>query len=70
MDTYEKVGYACLGLVAILYLLALLGGMVALFPFGIVGFVVLFGVGALFMKVLRERMKNPEDRYYSDNVER
>ena len=27
MDTYEKVGYTCLGLVAVLYLLAMLGGV-------------------------------------------
>jgi len=70
MDTYEKVGYTCLGLVAFLYLLAMLGGMIALFPFGLLGFIVLFGIGALFMKVLKERMKSPEDRYYSDNIER
>ena len=70
MDTYEKVGYTCLGLVAVLYLLAMLGGMIALFPFGLLGFVVLFGVGALLMKVLKERMNNPEDKYYSDNIER
>lgn len=70
MDTYEKVGYTCLGLVAVLYLLAMLGGMIALFPFGLLGLVVLFGVGALLMKVLKERMNNPEDKYYSDNIER
>lgn len=70
MDTYEIVGYTCLGLVALLYFLAILGGMIAVFPFGLLGFVVLLGIGALFMKVLRERLKNPEDRYYSDNVER
>ena len=70
MDTYEKVGYTCLGLVAVLYFLAMLGGMIALFPFGLLGFIVLFGFGALFMKVLKERIKSPEDRYYSDNIER
>ena len=70
MDTYEKVGYTCLGLVAVLYFLAMLGGMIALFPFGLLGLVVLFGVGALLMKVLKERMNNPEDKYYSDNIER
>ena len=70
MDTYEKIGYACLGAVALLYFVAMLAGMIAVFPYGLIGFVVLVGVGALFLKVLRERMKNPEDKYYSDKIER
>jgi len=28
------------------------------------------GVGALFIKVIRERLKNREDDYYSNNVDR
>ena len=70
MDTYEKVGYTCLGVVAALYFLAILGGMIAIFPYGLLGFVVLIGVGALLVKVLKERLSNAEDRYYSDNIER
>ncbi len=70
MDTYEKVGYTCLGVVAVLYFIGIVVGMISLFPYGLLGFVVLFGVGALLMKVLKERLSNPEDRYYSDNIER
>lgn len=70
MDRYEKVGYGSLALVAILYLVAMVYGMIAAFPLGLVGFLVLIGVGALFVKVLKERVSNKEDRYYSDNVDR
>ena len=70
MDGYEKIGYSCLGVVAVLYLLAVLGGMIAAFPFGIIGLVVLLGVGVLFIKVLKERLASKEDDHYSRNVER
>ena len=70
MDTYEKVGYTCLGVVAVLYFLAILGGMIAIFPYGLLGFVVLIGIGALLLKALKERLNDPEDRYYSDKVDR
>ena len=51
MDTYEKIGYSCLGVVAALYLLAVLVGMIAAFPFGLIGLVVLIGVGALVILI-------------------
>lgn len=70
MDTYEKFGYACLGAVALLYLAAMIFGMIAAFPLGLLGFVVLLGVGALLIKVLKERIGNQEDDYYSNNVDR
>ena len=49
MDGFEKIGYLCLGLVAICYLAAMFAGMVATFPFGIVAIV---GVGVLLIKVV------------------
>ena len=70
MDTYEKVGYTSLGVVAILYLVAMLFGMFSAFPYGLLGLLVLLGVGVLFVKVLKERLSNKEDQYYSDNVDR
>lgn len=70
MDTFEKVGYGLLGLIAILYLTALVIGMVAAFPFGIIGLIVLAGVGVLFIKVLKDRLNNKEDDYYSKNVDK
>lgn len=70
MDNFERVGYACLGAVALIYLLAMLGGMFAIFPFGLLGLVVLVGIGALLLKVVKERLANKEDDHYNRNVER
>jgi Tfp pilus assembly protein PilW len=44
--------------------------MVAAFPFGIIGLIVLTGVGVLFIKVLKDRLNNKEDDYYSKNVDK
>ena len=70
MDTYETVGYTALGVVVVLYLLAVLFGIIALFPFGLIGLIVVVGIGALFMKVVKERLANKEDDYYSKNVDK
>jgi hypothetical protein len=69
MDGFEKVGYTCLGLLALLYLAALLVGMFKALPFGLIGLVGLVGIGALLIKVIGERLRNKEDDYYSDNVD-
>ena len=70
MDNLEKLGYVCLGIVALCYVAALLAGMVAAFPFGIIGLIAIVGIGALLMKVLRERRTNTEDDYYSKTVDK
>ncbi|MGD8417268.1 MAG: hypothetical protein PVH91_09440 [Pseudomonadales bacterium] len=70
MDGFEKVGYVCLGVVAGCYVVAMLVGLVAAFPFGLIGFVALVGVGALLIKVIRERRANTEDDYYSKTVDK
>ena len=70
MDSYEKVGYTCLGVVAALYVLAMIFGMFAAFPLGLFGLLVLLGIGILFIKVLKERLRNKEDDYYADKVDR
>ncbi|MDX1433480.1 MAG: hypothetical protein R3286_13635 [Gammaproteobacteria bacterium] len=70
MDIYEKIGYLCLGVVAIGYVVAMVVGMIAILPFGIAGLVVLLGVGVLLVKVLKERFASAEDDYYSKNVKR
>lgn len=69
MDKYEKVGFTCLGVLAVLYILALLVGVIVAFPFGLLGLVALVGIGALVIKVLKERIGNKEDDYYSKNVD-
>jgi len=70
MDKYEKVGYSCLGLVAICYLLAMFVGVIAAFPFGLLILVGIVGVGALLIKVFKERLASSEDDYYDKNVEK
>ena len=70
MDNFEKVGYLCLGLVALCYLVAMFVGMVAAFPLGVIGLVAIVGVGALLIKVLKERRDNTEDDHYSKTVDR
>lgn len=70
MDLFEIIGYACLGFLAVCYVVFLVAGMIALFPFGLIGFVGLLGVGVLIIKVVTERMSSKEDDYYSNNVEK
>jgi len=70
MDKYEKIGYTCLAIVAGCYLLAILVGVIAAFPLGLLGLVALVGIGALVIKVLKERLGSAEDDYYDKNVEK
>lgn len=69
MDGFEKVGYACLGLLGLFYLGALIVGSIASFPFGLLGLVALVGIGALAIKVIGERLRNREDDHYSKHVD-
>ena len=66
----EKVAYAILLVVACLWLAAMVAGMVAAFPVGLIGLAVLLAVGLLFIKVLRERLTSSEDDHYAKNVEK
>lgn len=66
----EKLAYGILLVVAILWLIGIIAGMVAAFPFGIVGLVVIFAVGLLFVKVLKQRIESKEDDYYSKTVDK
>jgi hypothetical protein len=70
MDSYERIGYACLAVVGIAYVAAMVLGLISAFPFGILVLVGLLGVGVLLVKVIRERLASAEDDYYSDNVEK
>lgn len=70
MDLFEKVGYGLLGTVASLYIIAMIAGMVVIFPFGIIGLAVIAGVGLLLIKVIKERLNNKEDDYYSKKVDK
>ena len=70
MDNFERIGYLCLGLVAICYLAAMFAGMVATFPFGMIGLVAILGIGVLLIKVIKERLNNAEDDHYSKTVDK
>ncbi|MCB1741799.1 MAG: hypothetical protein KDK91_15600 [Gammaproteobacteria bacterium] len=70
MDTYEKIGYACLGAVVVAYIMAMLIGLIVFLPFGLLGLLALLGIGVLLLKVIRERLANKEDDYYARNVKR
>lgn len=70
MDKYEIVSYTLLGTIAVIYLVAMIMGMIAMFPFGLIGLIILLGIGILLLKVLKERMENKEDDYYSKEIEK
>lgn len=65
----EKTAYVILLGLAALWLVAMIVGMIAAFPFGILGLLGLLAVGLLLIKVLRERLANRDDDYYSKNVD-
>ena len=71
MDTYEKIGYTCLGVVALIYLavLAFAGFQVGWIG-GTIGLLVVLGVGVLLLKVVKERVANKEDDYYAGNIDK
>jgi hypothetical protein len=66
----EKTGYALLAIVAIVWVVVVLAGMVMAWPYGVIGLVGITGVGLLLIKVISDRLKNKEDDHYSDNVDK
>lgn len=66
----ERTAYAILLLLAALWVGAMIVGMVAAMPVGIVGLLGFLAIGLLLIKVFRERLANREDDYYSKNVDR
>ncbi|MFB0517436.1 MAG: hypothetical protein ACETWG_12645 [Candidatus Neomarinimicrobiota bacterium] len=65
----EKLGYILIGSVALLWIIAMVAGLIVVLPYGIIGLVILAGFGLLFAKVLKERLTSKEDDYYSKNVQ-
>jgi hypothetical protein len=65
----EYIGYVFLAIVALIWIIALFIGMIAAFPYGLIGLIAIIGVGFLFAKVIKDRLENKEDDHYSDNVE-
>ena len=64
----EKTGYILISIVAVVWIFAIIFGMIAAFPYGIVGLIGIVGIGLLFVKVLKERIENKDDDYYDKNV--
>ena len=65
----EKIGYVLLVIVAIVWIGAIIGGLVIAFPLGLIGLVGILGLGFLLIKVISDRLNNKEDDHYSDNVD-
>ena len=66
----EKTGYVLLGIIAVMWFLAIFTGLIVAMPYGLVGLIVIVGFGLLFIKVLKERLASQEDDYYSKNIEK
>jgi len=70
MDAYEKWGYSLLAIIACIYVLAIFAGMIAAFPFGLLGLLLIAALGILMVKVLKERLQNKEDDYYNREIDK
>ena len=66
----ENIGYILLAIVGVCWLVAMIAGMVAIFPVGIIGLMAIAGIGFLFAKVIKDRLSNKEDDYYEKHVEK
>lgn len=64
-----RFAWTILAVLAILWVSAMVVGMVTAFPFGLLGLAALLAFGILFFKVLGDRLDNEEDDYYSKNVD-
>jgi len=53
----------------LIYIGALIFGMIAALPFGIFGLIPLAAIIILLFVVLRDQSTSKEDKYYSDNVD-
>ena len=66
----EYIGYFLLAIVVVVWIIAMIVGMIVAFPFGLIGLVAILGVGLLLIKVIGDRLQNKEDDHYSQNVEK
>ncbi|MCQ8184398.1 hypothetical protein [Parvularcula maris] len=55
-------------LATVAYAAVLIMGMIALWPFGLIGLGVLLFMGVMLGGVIVQRARDPEDRHYSRNV--
>ncbi len=66
----EYIGYILLAIVVLAWLAGMFAGFIAAMPYGLLGFVAVAGIGFLLAKVIKERLENKEDEYYSKNVKK
>jgi len=66
----ENIGYILLAIVALCWLIAVIVGMIAAFPVGLIGLVAIVGIGFLFAKVLKDRLASKEDDHYAKTIEK
>ena len=66
----ERTAYILPAAVAAVWIIVMVAGLVAAFPVGIIGLVVIFALGLLFIKALKERLASKEDDHYAKNVEK
>ncbi len=64
----EKLGWGLLAILGILYLIFVVVVSALAFPTGLLSLVGMLTFGFIFLHVLRERLNNSEDDYYSKNV--
>ena len=65
----EKAGYILLGIAAVALIVGMVAGLIAAWPFGVVGLVALAGIALLLAKVVRDRVSSTEDDHYARNVD-
>ena len=65
-------GFALIGVVLVAGVIVYLGvfvfSMFQIMPWGLLGFVALVGFGLLIIKVIRDRINDPEEEHYSRDV--
>ena len=66
----EKIGFFLIGAVVLLWIVGMIAGLVALWPYGLPILIGLTGVGFLLAKAIKDRLTSEEDNYYSKNVEK
>ena len=64
----EKTGYIILIIVAIAWIVAWLLGMFQSLWLGLIGLATLIGLGLLFLKALRDRIKEYKNDRYSRDI--
>jgi hypothetical protein len=66
----ERLGYLFLIVALGGWIYLMIKGLIEAWPEGLVGFIVIFGLGFLFLKVVKDRLNNKEDDYYDKNVDK